>query len=185
MTARDWGGGLLVFSFEKRADRDWVIRNQPWHFDNYLFAIKPLSSMDQPSSSSITRVSMWVRFLDVPIALQTTAIIQSIATRIGTLECYERLDELVPNKFLCAKVNLDFTQPLKRGLHVRFGGETVWIVVSYESLLTFCFCCGVIGHHFRTCNEYDRSSGLDWYDVWGSSQGSSGTYMYEQFHYLS
>ncbi|KAL8539320.1 hypothetical protein ACS0TY_001080 [Phlomoides rotata] len=74
MTARDWGGGLLVFSFEKKTDRDWVIRNQPWHFDNYLFAVKPLSSMDQPSSSSITWVSLWVRFLDVPIAFQTAAI---------------------------------------------------------------------------------------------------------------
>ncbi|KAL8541281.1 hypothetical protein ACS0TY_002504 [Phlomoides rotata] len=49
LSARDWGHGLLIFNFELKEDRDWVLRNQPWHFDNALFAIKPLSGKEQPS----------------------------------------------------------------------------------------------------------------------------------------
>ncbi|KAL8505826.1 hypothetical protein ACS0TY_016886 [Phlomoides rotata] len=42
-TARDWGWGVLIFSFVLREDRDWVLRNQPLHFDGCLFAIKPMT----------------------------------------------------------------------------------------------------------------------------------------------
>ncbi|KAL8493016.1 hypothetical protein ACS0TY_024286 [Phlomoides rotata] len=157
LTVRDWGGGLLVFSFEVEADRDWVIQNQPWHFDNYLFAVKPLSSMEQPSSVS-TKVSLWIRALDIPIAFQSVAVIKSLAAKFGTLECYEVLDELSPNRFLRFKVSIDYTHPLLRGLYIRFEGEPVWIDVRYESLPVYCFCCGVIGHHYRNCKDFDHDA---------------------------
>lgn len=42
ISGRDWGHGLIIFSFKRAMDRDWVLRNQPWHFDNNLFAVKGL-----------------------------------------------------------------------------------------------------------------------------------------------
>ncbi|KAL8457056.1 hypothetical protein ACS0TY_035045 [Phlomoides rotata] len=94
MTVRDWGRGLLVFSFELRADGDWALRNQPWHFDNYLFAIAPLSSLELPSAVSLSRVSLWARVSEIPIGFQTEAIIKSLAAKIGILECYECPDAM-------------------------------------------------------------------------------------------
>lgn len=29
LLVRDWGGGLIVFTFELEEDRSWVLRNQP------------------------------------------------------------------------------------------------------------------------------------------------------------
>ncbi|KAL8545966.1 hypothetical protein ACS0TY_005902 [Phlomoides rotata] len=46
LTARDWGHGLVIFSFDCEVDREWVIQNQPWHFDNALFAILPLTGKE-------------------------------------------------------------------------------------------------------------------------------------------
>ncbi|KAL8489122.1 hypothetical protein ACS0TY_025139 [Phlomoides rotata] len=158
MTVRDWGGGLLVFSFESRTDRDWVLRNQPWHFDNYLFAITPLSAMELPSTVSLSTVSLWVRVSEIPFAFQSEAVIRSIAAKIGVLECYERPDALVPSRFLHFKVSFDYTKPLLQGLYVRFAGEPIWIAISYESLPVFCFGCGIIGHHYRNCKDYDRDA---------------------------
>lgn len=31
LSVRDWGSGLLIFTFELEEDRLWVLRNQPWH----------------------------------------------------------------------------------------------------------------------------------------------------------
>ncbi|KAL8504831.1 hypothetical protein ACS0TY_016135 [Phlomoides rotata] len=53
VTTRDWGAGLIIFSFEREDDRDWAVRNQPWHFDNNLFFIKPLTDMEHPSQICI------------------------------------------------------------------------------------------------------------------------------------
>ncbi|KAL8527962.1 hypothetical protein ACS0TY_005684 [Phlomoides rotata] len=67
LNARDWGNGMLIFSFELGEDREWVIRNQPWHFDNALFAIKPLSGREQPLGISLTLASFWIRVYDLPL----------------------------------------------------------------------------------------------------------------------
>ncbi|KAL8552178.1 hypothetical protein ACS0TY_001027 [Phlomoides rotata] len=48
LMARDWGEGLIIFSFERNEDREWVIRNQLWHFDNNLFLIRSLLGLEQP-----------------------------------------------------------------------------------------------------------------------------------------
>lgn len=57
ITAREWGNGKVIFSFERENDRQWVLRNQPWHFDGHLFAIRVLTGMEQPSSMSISLAS--------------------------------------------------------------------------------------------------------------------------------
>ncbi|KAL8500362.1 hypothetical protein ACS0TY_020099 [Phlomoides rotata] len=47
-------------------DWEWVIRNQPWHFDNNFFAIRCLSGNEQPSTVVIDRAAFWVRAYDIP-----------------------------------------------------------------------------------------------------------------------
>ncbi|KAL8508094.1 hypothetical protein ACS0TY_018593 [Phlomoides rotata] len=140
---------------------DWVVRNQPWHFDKYLFAIKPLLSLEQPSVVTLDRVSLWARVSDIPLAFHTCQVIHYVAERIGILGCYENSDALSPNRFLWFKVNFDITKPLKRGLYVCFRGNPVWIALHYEAFPVFYFCCGVIGHQFRNCKEYDRDAPPD------------------------
>lgn len=56
-TTREWGNGMILFSFESPADRDRVVGNQPWHFNDMIFAIKPLLGSEQPSSIQITVAS--------------------------------------------------------------------------------------------------------------------------------
>ncbi|KAL8524703.1 hypothetical protein ACS0TY_014347 [Phlomoides rotata] len=63
LTVRDWGNGLLIFMFDLEEDRRWVLRNQPWHFDNALFAIKPLSGREQPSAVTFSTSAFWIRVL--------------------------------------------------------------------------------------------------------------------------
>ncbi|KAL8505131.1 hypothetical protein ACS0TY_016369 [Phlomoides rotata] len=68
---REWGNKLLIFTFLDETDREWVIRNQPWHFDGHLFVVKSLDGSEQPSGVSITRASFWTRIYDLPIMCHT------------------------------------------------------------------------------------------------------------------
>ncbi|KAL8529777.1 hypothetical protein ACS0TY_007001 [Phlomoides rotata] len=139
LSARDWGHGLLIFLFELMEDRDWVIRNQSWHFDNALFAIKPLSGREQPSTISVTLASFWIRVYDLPLLCQNKETITSIAGRLGTLVAFENYDPIVPVEYVRIKVEIDITKPLRKGLNVRFDGDVLWIPIKYEALPTFCF----------------------------------------------
>ncbi|KAL8539190.1 hypothetical protein ACS0TY_000989 [Phlomoides rotata] len=105
----EWGHKLLIFTFLDESDRDWVIRNQPWHFDGHLFIVKSLNGSEQPSGVSITRASFWTRVYDLPIMCHTQATLISIAKRIGDLEVYEPPDGLNLGYYLRFKV---YTRPL-------------------------------------------------------------------------
>ncbi|KAL8544826.1 hypothetical protein ACS0TY_005152 [Phlomoides rotata] len=98
VTAREWGKNLLIFTFGESSERDWVLRNQPWHFDGQLFAISPLDGSVQPSQIQINRASFWARIYDLPISLQKESTVQSIAGKIGFLEVFLSSREL-PREF--------------------------------------------------------------------------------------
>ncbi|KAL8502132.1 hypothetical protein ACS0TY_021302 [Phlomoides rotata] len=83
------------------------------------------------------------------------------AGKIGTLTAYEKHDPIEPEEFVRVKVEVDITRPLRKGLSVRFAGEVLWIPIKYESLPSYCYCCGVIGHFFKTCKFYDRDEDLE------------------------
>lgn len=124
LQARDWGNGLVMFSFEMDDDRQWVLKNQPWHFDGYLFAIHALKGMEQPSAVKISSCLFWMRAHDLHVAYRSIQVIRSIAAKIGTLVAYENPSELNMEEFVRFRVCLDFTRPLLRGLHIKVGGKS-------------------------------------------------------------
>ena len=56
-------------------------------------------------------------------------------------------------KFLRVRVILGIDKPLRRCLRVDILGDGVETVMllKYERLLGFCFCCGHLGHTMRDC----------------------------------
>lgn len=150
LTAREWGNNLFLFSFKNQEDRDWVISHQPWHFENYLFAVAPLHGNEQPSTVRVTHCSFWIRAYDLPIMSMGSSTVKAIAKRIGTLESIDE-DTNYTGSFVRFKVNLNLTEPLLRGVLLQGDKERIWIPLKYESLPIYCYQCGVIGHQSRSC----------------------------------
>ncbi|KAL8509786.1 hypothetical protein ACS0TY_016849 [Phlomoides rotata] len=92
---------------------------------------------------------MWVRVYDVPLAFHMERAIRLIAGQIGRLDCYETPSFTEPEAFLRLKAHIDVSKPLLCGLSIKFGSAPVVIPLKFESLPLFCYCCGVMGHHFR------------------------------------
>lgn len=113
---------MWLFSFENSEDRDWVCRNQPWHFDSHLFAVKMLNGLEQPSAIRITTVPLWVRAYDLPLICLTDRVIHVLAAKVGVLQYYDKTLDQISETFLRFKVEIDFTKPLKRGIHIRMEG---------------------------------------------------------------
>lgn len=56
-------------------------------------------------------------------------------------------------KYLCVRVEVDITQPLKTGFFLSRGRDTmVWIQFQFERLNDFCYVCGKLGHGNKNCD---------------------------------
>lgn len=169
MVAREWSNNLFVFTFKNRDDREWVLKNQPWHFENHLFAITSLMGNEQPSTMVVDRCSFWIRAYDLPISCMNSTTATAIAARIGNLEEVDR-SESYTGSFLRFKVNIELTDPLLRGVMLRLPDRMAWIPLKYEHLPIYCFNCGIIGHQIKQCQERQAASDNNFddlrYGVW-------------------
>ncbi|XP_057800178.1 uncharacterized protein LOC131015769 [Salvia miltiorrhiza] len=163
---REWRKNLFLFTFESAADREWVLKRQPWHFDNHLFAIKGLDDNLQPSDIRVDRGSFWVRAYNMPIKCMTSSIIRNIGKQIGIVEDVDEMANYA-GCFARFKVNMDITIPLLRGITIFFEARQLWIPLKYESLPIFCYKCGIMSHHTRACvKETDEEdSGKHFEDI--------------------
>lgn len=158
VTAREWGNKLFLFTFKHREDRDWVLNQQPWHFENYLFVVAALKGNEQPSSVEVNTCSFWIRAYDLPWNCMSSHNMIDIAQRMGTFEEIDT-NENYAGSFMRFKVIVDITEPLLRGIMLKTEDGTVWIPLKYESLPIYCFSCGIIGHQSRGCESMKRVEG--------------------------
>ncbi|KAL8543244.1 hypothetical protein ACS0TY_003962 [Phlomoides rotata] len=86
LSGRDW----------RADDCAWVLRNQPWHFDGHLFAIRDLSGREQPSHVSVTATSFWVCAYNLPFDHQSEGVLRAIVKCVGKLEYFEKSQPLEP-----------------------------------------------------------------------------------------
>lgn len=57
-------------------------------------------------------------------------------------------------EYLCVRVTIDLTKPLKRRMKLRNSQENwCWVNFRYKGILTFCFICGMIGHGEKFCDK--------------------------------
>lgn len=81
-------------------------------------------------------------------------------------------------KFLRMRISIDIIKPLKKLVVLenmeneredaeRNKEEDITMLVYYERLPDFCFCCGRIGHQYRECAYYKSQSNDELaYDPW-------------------
>lgn len=57
------------------------------------------------------------------------------------------------DRHLKIQVELDLTKPLIRGTMLKFKNIECWVDFKYETLPTFCFYCGHLGHTEKLCSK--------------------------------
>lgn len=125
---------------------DWVLKRQLWHYDNSLFVITPLVGDEQPSKTELNKASFWIRVYDVPLSCLNVRTAKALASRFESFEEFDdNTDDFVGND-LRFKATIDILKPLLRGVTIGLAGNHLWIHIKYESLPTYCYLCGTIGH---------------------------------------
>ena len=108
------------------------------------------------SKQDFTHIPFWVQIHNIPIACMERDFLQElggIIRKVEEVETYENGDCF--GEFARLRISINITQPLKKILFLKQEGETdIPMPVVYERLPDFCFSCGIIGHQFKECAQY-------------------------------
>lgn len=59
------GDGIMLVEFKDLSDKNRVIADGPWNFDNSLILVKEFEGQQQVKSITMNEASFWVRVFDL------------------------------------------------------------------------------------------------------------------------
>ncbi|KAL5865350.1 hypothetical protein ACOSQ3_002864 [Xanthoceras sorbifolium] len=145
---------VYAFHFQNMMDRRRVLLGGPWNFDNALLVLEVPTGYGDFSEMKFRWAEFWVQVHNVPLVCMTRNVGLFLGKHIGQVkEIDVGASGDCLGKFLRIRVAIDILKPLKRVLRVKLEGmmEEKTLLLKYERLLEYCFCCGLLGHRFREC----------------------------------
>ncbi|XP_019089360.1 PREDICTED: uncharacterized protein LOC104783456 [Camelina sativa] len=147
----DLGQDTFQFNFQTEEDLQGVLRNGPYHFDNWMLSLvrwEPIISDTYPSA-----INFWVKVSGIPMHFWEAATLQAIGKKVGILH---DVDEESGSLF----VTINGFNPLIFHLVVPFNtGDEVVASLEYEKLLGFCSHCFRLTHDVKFCPELSKNEG--------------------------
>ena len=80
--------------------------------------------------------------------MASSSVAEAVGGRLGVVEDVEkRWQKDIPNFFMCVKVALLLSKPLRREAFLAdSNGQKYWVTFKHECLALFCHYCGLLGH---------------------------------------
>ncbi|KAL6197372.1 hypothetical protein ACLB2K_032981 [Fragaria x ananassa] len=126
MKIREIVDNLFLFVFGNMEDKQRVLGNGLWHFDNALLVLDYTDGTVSPSEMKLNHADLWVQVHNLPLLGMNVVLGRRIANYLG--KC------------------------LERGIKICLEGcETIWVDFKYEGILEFCYHCGIWGHNESEC----------------------------------
>ena len=113
----------------------------------------------------------------MPITWMHRDMVQELGEYIGLVEDVDTDEEgNYIGEIVRLRISVDITKPLQKLLEVETEDEgSIPIPILYERLPEFCFCCGLIGHHYKECIEYKGQPNEDLpYGYWMKATTGAG-----------
>lgn len=111
------------FQFHHWRDKEYLMDNQPWHFDRHIMVLSDVIEDYKPSEMNLFFVPFWVRVYDLPIKGRfNEANAKILGDKIGTFIKVDKSDVIGINKSLRLRVMVDVREPLKKEVSLTMRG---------------------------------------------------------------
>ncbi|KAK9190464.1 hypothetical protein WN943_019069 [Citrus x changshan-huyou] len=126
-----------------------------------LIVFTELKGIEDLAKQSFTHVSFWVQLQNVPIMCMDRRTISELGEAIGKVEEVETdANGDCMREVIRIRISIDITKPLMKILEFRQEDmteeEDIPVLIRYERLPDFCYCCGCLGHQYRECTRYEK-----------------------------
>uniref|UniRef100_A0A803NGT3 DUF4283 domain-containing protein n=1 Tax=Cannabis sativa TaxID=3483 RepID=A0A803NGT3_CANSA len=146
---------LYIFQFYHEIDIQRVMDGSPWTFNRFQLVFERLKRGEDPRSVSLHRLDIWVQLHNLKTGFMTEANARNVGNYIGSFIKSDPKNFLgIWRDYLRIRVTINIEKHLKRRIKLKkTNGEWLWCQFKYESVPTFCFICGIIGHSERFCHR--------------------------------
>ncbi|KAI0501856.1 hypothetical protein KFK09_016801 [Dendrobium nobile] len=143
---------FFLLKFTAIEDYDMVWSGGPWFLLGRPFILQKWNPRFQPKRDETAAIPIWIKILNLPLALWTPAGISKIASFIG-IPLY--VDTLTAKRTrltfarICVKVDKDSV--LAEEIPIDLDGEDITLKVVYDWKPVRCEGCGLLIHSFAIC----------------------------------
>lgn len=134
-------GGVFLFQFFHKIDKERVENGGPWSFENHLLILGTIPAGEIPSQIPLFHVPFWVQVHDVPAGFMSTTVGQHLGNFIGQFLSYDlNNNSNFWKTYMRIRVLIDVRLPLKKEQRLKKpGAEWKFVKFRYEKLGIFCF----------------------------------------------
>lgn len=154
VSIKEIGNGRFLFQFYHKIDLKRVLEGGPWSIGSHPLLVHHLKLGEISNQVPLNTLGFWVQIYNMPMGSFSEAVGRSLGNFIGRFLEYDPSHRGAAwRNFMRIQVELDVTQPLKKGKKIKVGsGEPTMVTFKYERLNIFCFICGKLGHTESFCD---------------------------------
>ena len=153
MIIKEVGDRVFIFQFDDEHENDRVLMRQTWSFNKSLIVLKEFDGYSSPKIVNLEWCSFWIQIYRLPLSL----INEKIGVVLGellreVLEVNSNDDQIVWEKWIRVRANINLYKPLKMGKLISVEGERkILALFKYKRLPDFCYVCRKVDHNELDC----------------------------------
>ncbi|CAH9106251.1 unnamed protein product [Cuscuta europaea] len=145
--------GWVIFKFQSECDRAKVLNGGPYSKFEKLLMLKPLHEDFSFVDEEFLKVSIWVKFPNLPLKLWSDDAMSEVVSMVGVPLTTDKVTQEKSNHhFARVLIEVDVSNPPQLSFPIRLPSHKVFKQhVVYKTFPSFCFHCKEYGHHPFTC----------------------------------
>ncbi|KAL2928887.1 UDP-N-acetylmuramoyl-L-alanyl-D-glutamate--LD-lysine ligase, partial [Bienertia sinuspersici] len=104
LVVREIENNIFVFQFFSKADREKVLDQGPWSFDDRLLLLKEDKKGDHPTEMKFNITRFWVKAYQIPVDRRKKLMAMAIANRMGVFVDFDGNDPFGYRKYMRASL---------------------------------------------------------------------------------
>lgn len=131
----------------KKETKQVLFFGGPWTVNGLTLQLMPWQSYIELVFTNLNKAMVWIQLHNLPMELWDGEALETLTEPIRR---FLKADDFTSSLFwaryvrLCTKISLSW--PLKKSFWLEDGEASVFVVILYERLPTFCFVCGLERH---------------------------------------
>ncbi|XP_020678498.1 uncharacterized protein LOC110096765 [Dendrobium catenatum] len=146
--------GFFLLKFTSAEDMELVFSGGPWFLLGKPFILQKWNPKFKPNRDEDAAIPIWIKIMDLPLALWTPSGISKIASYIGVPLSVDTLTAR-RTRLTFARVCVHITKNslLPEVIPIDMDGEDINLKVVYDWKPTPCEGCGSLFHPFAPCSS--------------------------------